>query len=111
MIEESGYETSSATDELNSRLKDIRSEISKVIVGQEEVVNLMMVALLCDGHMLLEGVPGVAKTLAAKLLAKIINVDFSRLQFTPDLMPGDVIGTSVFNPKEASFGFKAGPIF
>jgi len=111
MIEESGYETNSIAHELNGRLNDIRNEISKVIVGQEEVVNLMMVALLCDGHMLLEGVPGVAKTLAAKLLAKIINVDFSRLQFTPDLMPGDVIGTSVFNPREATFGFKPGPIF
>jgi len=101
----------SPVGDLNAQLVNIRAEISKVIVGQEEVVNLMMVALLCDGHMLLEGVPGVAKTLAAKLLAKIINVDFSRIQFTPDLMPGDVIGTSVFDPREASFGFKQGPIF
>jgi MoxR-like ATPase len=66
---------------------------------------------LCDGHILIEGVPGVAKTLVAKLLAKIINADFSRIQFTPDLMPGDVLGTSVFNPREAAFEFKRGPIF
>jgi len=66
---------------------------------------------LCDGHLLLEGVPGVAKTLASKLLARIIDVNFSRLQFTPDLMPGDVVGTSVFNPKEGVFYFKPGPIF
>ena len=85
---------------------DIRQEISKVIVGQQEVVNLLLIGLLCDGHLLLEGVPGVAKTLAAKLMAKIIDVQFSRLQFTPDLMPGDVIGTSVFNPKEGNFYFK-----
>ena len=70
-----------------------------------------MIGLLCDGHILIEGVPGVAKTLTAKLMAKIINADFSRIQFTPDLMPSDVLGTSVFNPKEADFQFKRGPIF
>ncbi|RYD75170.1 MAG: MoxR family ATPase, partial [Sphingobacteriales bacterium] len=72
---------------------------------------LLLIGLLCDGHILLEGVPGVAKTLTAKLMAKMVDVGFSRLQFTPDLMPGDVIGTSVFNPKEGSFYFKPGPIF
>jgi MoxR-like ATPase len=75
------------------------------------MVDLLLIALLCDGHVLIEGVPGVAKTLTAKLLAKIINTDFSRIQFTPDLMPSDVLGTSVFNPKEAEFEFKRGPIF
>jgi MoxR-like ATPase len=75
------------------------------------MVDLLLIGLLCDGHILIEGVPGVAKTLAAKLLAKIINADFSRIQFTPDLMPGDVLGTSVFNPREAAFEFKRGPIF
>ena len=89
----------------------IRNELSKVIVGQHEMVNMLMIGLLCDGHILIEGVPGVAKTLTAKLMAKIINADFSRIQFTPDLMPSDVLGTSVFNPKEADFQFKRGPIF
>jgi len=90
---------------------DIRSEIAKVIVGQHRMVDLLLTGLLCDGHILIEGVPGVAKTLTAKLLAKIIDVDFSRLQFTPDLMPSDVVGTSVFNPKEGDFKFKPGPVF
>jgi MoxR-like ATPase len=75
------------------------------------MVDLLLIGLLCDGHILIEGVPGVAKTLTAKLLAKIINADFSRIQFTPDLMPSDVLGTSVFNPKEAEFEFKRGPVF
>lgn len=90
---------------------DIRNEIARVIVGQHKMVDLLLTGLLCDGHILIEGVPGVAKTLAAKLLAKIIDADFSRLQFTPDLMPSDVVGTSVFNPKEGEFKFKAGPVF
>ena len=96
---------------LNEKVTAIKEQIGKVIVGQDNVVELLIIGLLCDGHILMEGVPGVAKTLAAKLLAKIINVNFSRIQFTPDLMPGDVIGTSVFNPREGSFYFKAGPIF
>ena len=82
-----------------------------MIIGQYKMVDLLLIGLLCDGHILIEGVPGVAKTLTAKLLAKIIDVDFSRLQFTPDLMPSDVVGTSVFNPKEGDFKFKSGPIF
>jgi MoxR-like ATPase len=90
---------------------EIRNEIGRVIVGQHKMVDLLMIGLLCDGHILIEGVPGVAKTLTAKLIAKIIDVDFSRLQFTPDLMPSDVVGTSVFNPKEGDFRFKSGPIF
>ncbi len=110
-MEENIFEESSPVLELNSKLQEIRAEIAKVIVGQQKVVDLLLIGLFCDGHLLLEGVPGVAKTLASKLLAKIIDVDFSRLQFTPDLMPGDVIGTSVFNPKEGTFYFKAGPIF
>jgi len=96
---------------LSIAVADIRNEISKVIVGQHEMVNMLMIGLLCDGHILIEGVPGVAKTLTAKIMAKIINADFSRIQFTPDLMPSDVLGTSVFNPKEADFQFKRGPIF
>jgi MoxR-like ATPase len=96
---------------LNRAVHEIRNEIGRVIVGQHKMVDLLMVGLLCDGHILIEGVPGVAKTLTAKLIAKIIDVDFSRLQFTPDLMPSDVVGTSVFNPKEGDFRFKSGPIF
>lgn len=97
--------------ELSKAVTDIRSEISRVIVGQYKMVDLLMIGLLCDGHLLIEGVPGVAKTLTAKLMAKIIDVGFSRIQFTPDLMPSDVLGTSVFNPKQAEFQFKQGPIF
>lgn len=105
------FKENSEVQELNAKLQAIRAEIGKVIVGQQKVVDLLLIGLLSDGHILLEGVPGVAKTLASKLLAQIIDVKFSRLQFTPDLMPSDVIGTSVFNPKEGSFYFKAGPIF
>src|SRR5665647_2567420 len=97
--------------QLSKAVTDIRSEIGRVIVGQHEMVNMLMIGLLCDGHLLIEGVPGVAKTLTAKLMAKIISAEFSRIQFTPDLMPSDVLGTSVFNPKEADFQFKRGPIF
>jgi MoxR-like ATPase len=105
------FQESSPVKLLNEKLNQIRAEIGKVIVGQQKVVDLMLIGLFSDGHILLEGVPGVAKTLASKLLAKIIDVNFSRLQFTPDLMPSDVIGTSVFNPKEGNFYFKPGPIF
>lgn len=110
-MDENLFRESTAVQELNQQLHIIRAEIAKVIVGQQAVVDLLLIGLFCDGHLLLEGVPGVAKTLASKLLAKIIDVNFSRLQFTPDLMPSDVLGTSVFNPKEGTFYFKAGPIF
>jgi MoxR-like ATPase len=96
---------------LNASMKRVREEIGKVIVGQDEMINLLITAILADGHVLIEGVPGVAKTLTAKLLAGVISVDFSRIQFTPDLMPSDVLGTSVYNLKKTEFEFKAGPIF
>jgi MoxR-like ATPase len=96
---------------LNKALFEIKNEIGQVIIGQYKMVDLLLIGLLCDGHILIEGVPGVAKTLTAKLMAKIIDADFSRLQFTPDLMPSDVVGTSVFNPREGDFKFKSGPIF
>lgn len=89
----------------------VRQEIGKVIVGQHLMVEQLVAALLADGHVLIEGVPGVAKTLTTKLLAQVIDADFSRIQFTPDLMPADVIGTSIFNPKLTEFEFKKGPIF
>lgn len=92
-------------------IKEIRDEISKVIVGQEKLVKLILAAILSDGHVLLEGFPGLAKTLVAKLVAKTIDTDFSRIQFTPDLMPSDVLGTSIFDFKSSTFDFKKGPIF
>lgn len=96
---------------LNNAVSSIYSEIRKVIVGQDEMIRLILTALLADGHVLIEGVPGVAKTLTAKLVAKSVDVGFNRIQFTPDLMPSDVLGTPVFNPREASFEFKKGPVF
>ena len=110
-MEENLFEQRIDINTLNNAVIGIRNEIGKVIVGQHKMVDLLLIALLCDGHVLIEGVPGVAKTLTAKLLSKIINTNFSRIQFTPDLMPSDVLGTSVFNPKEAEFEFKRGPIF
>ena len=88
-----------------------KDELFKVIIGQEELMDLLLAALLCDGHVLLEGVPGIAKTMTAKLLAKTIDADFSRIQFTPDLMPSDVVGTMVFNMQNSSFYFNEGPVF
>ncbi|MEO8766514.1 MAG: MoxR family ATPase [Ginsengibacter sp.] len=111
MMEDNLFEQRIDLNPLRAVVDDIKREISKVIVGQHDMVNMLMIGLLCDGHILIEGVPGVAKTLTAKLMAKIIDVDFSRIQFTPDLMPSDVLGTSVFNPREADFQFKKGPIF
>lgn len=96
---------------LNASVTRIRAEIGKVIVGQQEMIDLLLTAILADGHVLIEGVPGVAKTLTAKLLSRVITVDFSRIQFTPDLMPSDVTGTSVFNVKTSEFEFKRGPVF
>lgn len=89
----------------------VRTAVSSVVVGQSEMVELLLAALLADGHVLIEGVPGVAKTLTAKTLSRLIDTHFSRIQFTPDLMPSDVIGTNVFNPKDAAFIFKPGPVF
>jgi MoxR-like ATPase len=92
-------------------MQRIRETIGSIVVGQQNMVDLMMAGLLSDGHLLIEGVPGVAKTLSAKLLARALDVPFSRLQFTPDLMPSDVLGTSIFNPNESAFQFKKGPVF
>jgi MoxR-like ATPase len=111
MMEESIFQQRIDLSGLNKSMDIIRAEIGKVIVGQHKMLDLLMIGLLCDGHILIEGVPGVAKTLTAKLMAKVIDVEFSRIQFTPDLMPSDVVGTSVFNPKEGDFYFKPGPIF
>lgn len=105
------YKTRIDLTALKESAEKIREEIGKIIVGQGEVVDLLIMALLSDGHVLLEGVPGVAKTLTAKLTAKTLSVDFSRIQFTPDLMPSDIVGASIFNIKNHEFEFKRGPIF
>ena len=89
----------------------IRCEIQKVVIAQDELIENMLIGLLCGGHLLIEGVPGVAKTLMVKLMAKCFDVGFKRIQFTPDLMPSDVIGTTVFNMKTSEFYFRQGPVF
>lgn len=96
---------------LHEGVEAIREQIGKVIVGQHQMVDLLIAGLLTQGHVLIEGVPGVAKTMTAKLLAQCVDADFSRIQFTPDLMPADVLGTSVFNPQTREFEYKKGPIF
>jgi len=98
-------------EDLKNAVESIKSELRKVIIGQDNFVELLIVALLADGHVLIEGVPGIAKTVTAKLFAKVLKTDFSRIQFTPDLMPSDVLGTSILNMKESEFEFKKGPIF
>lgn len=110
-MEESIFQQRIDLSGLSRAMESIRKEIGKVIVGQQKMLDLLVIGLLCDGHMLIEGVPGVAKTLTAKLVARVIDVEFSRIQFTPDLMPSDVVGTSVFNPNEGDFYFKPGPVF
>ncbi|MBU2950337.1 MoxR family ATPase [Tamlana agarivorans] len=97
--------------ELQNSVQNIKAEVGKVIVGQSDMVDMLIASLLAKGHSLIEGVPGVAKTVTAKLLAKSLSVGFSRIQFTPDLMPSDILGTSVFNLKNTEFEFKKGPIF
>ncbi|MCK0157548.1 MoxR family ATPase [Cellulophaga sp. F20128] len=98
-------------EDLKNAVNTIKAELSKVIIGQERFVELLIVALLVDGHVLIEGVPGIAKTVTAKLFAKTLKTNFSRIQFTPDLMPSDILGTSIFNVKTSEFEFKQGPIF
>ncbi|HTD98613.1 MAG TPA: MoxR family ATPase [Mucilaginibacter sp.] len=96
---------------LSLAVDQIKATLAKIIVGQQDAIELLIAGILADGHILIEGVPGVAKTLTAKLIAKAIDAQYSRIQFTPDLMPSDVLGTSVFNPKTIDFEFKRGPIF
>jgi len=105
------FESRLDLSELQESIFNIKKELQNVIVGQKEMMDLLLVAILSNGHALIEGVPGVAKTITAKLLSKTIAVDFSRIQFTPDLMPSDILGTSVFNVKTSDFEFKKGPIF
>jgi len=111
--DENNVEFNSRIDlsKLQESVAKVKSELGKVIIGQQDMIELLIVSILANGHSLIEGVPGVAKTVTAKLLAKTMNVDFSRIQFTPDLMPSDILGTSIFNVKISEFEFKKGPIF
>ncbi len=108
---EINFENRIPLEDLKNSIDSLKDQLSKVIVGQENFVELLIVGLLANGHVLIEGVPGVAKTITAKLFAKCLDTNFSRLQFTPDLMPSDVLGTSVFNMKTSDFEFKKGPVF
>jgi MoxR-like ATPase len=105
------FESRIDLSELRNTMDAVRGELQKVIVGQDKLIDYLLVALLANGHVLLEGVPGIAKTLAVKLLAKAVDTSFSRIQFTPDLMPSDILGTSVFDMKTSDFQFRKGPVF
>jgi MoxR-like ATPase len=96
---------------MNEKLKQIKTEVQKVIVGQEQMINSLLIGLLCEGHILLEGVPGLAKTTTVNTLAKTLGLEFKRVQFTPDLLPSDIIGTEIYDPKNNEFRVKQGPIF
>lgn len=110
-MEEQIFEQRTDLSLLSTKVDLIKQEIGKIIVGQHEMIELLLAGMLAEGHVLIEGVPGVAKTLTAKLLARTLELQFKRIQFTPDLMPSDVVGTPVFNPKVASFEFRLGPVF
>jgi MoxR-like ATPase len=110
-MEDEHFEQRTDLSKLNAAVEQIKATLGKIIVGQHDTIDLLIAGILADGHILIEGVPGVAKTLTAKLIAKAIDAQYSRIQFTPDLMPSDVLGTSVFNPKTIDFEFKRGPIF
>ena len=99
------------TEEFAQVFRDLLSEVGKVIVGQEEMISRLLIGVLAGGHVLLEGVPGLAKTLTVRTLAMAIDTKFSRIQFTPDMLPADVIGTEIFNPREGTYSVKQGPIF
>lgn len=105
------FEQRTDLSKLSNAVAQIKEAIGQIIVGQHDTIELIIAGILADGHLLIEGVPGVAKTLTAKLIAKTINAQYSRIQFTPDLMPSDVLGTSIFSPKSNAFEFKRGPIF
>jgi len=110
-MEDGIFEQRTDLSKLSSAVEQIKATLGKIIIGQQESIDLLIAGILADGHILIEGVPGVAKTLTAKLLARSIDVQYSRIQFTPDLMPSDILGTPVFNPKTTEFEFKQGPIF
>jgi MoxR-like ATPase len=110
-MEEVKFENRIDLSELTQSVDKLKTELAKVIVGQQSMIDLLIASVLANGHVLIEGVPGLAKTVTAKLLAKTISANFSRIQFTPDLMPSDVLGTSMVNLSRSAFEFKKGPIF
>ncbi|MEN0055251.1 MAG: MoxR family ATPase [Mucilaginibacter sp.] len=110
-MENENFEQRTDLSKLSAAVDQIKNTLARIIVGQQESIDLLIAGILADGHILIEGVPGVAKTLTAKLISKAIDAQYSRIQFTPDLMPSDILGTSVFNPKSTEFEFKRGPIF
>jgi MoxR-like ATPase len=110
-MENEFFEQRTDLTKLSTAVEQIKATLATIIVGQHDSIDLLIAGILADGHILIEGVPGVAKTLTAKLIAKTIDARYSRIQFTPDLMPSDILGTSVFNPKTTEFEFKKGPIF
>jgi MoxR-like ATPase len=105
------FESRLDLSKLSEKIMATRKEIAKKLVGQQKLVELVLAGILSDGHILIEGVPGIAKTYMAKLVSRVIDATFSRIQFTPDLMPSDIIGTNIFNVKKSEFEFKKGPIF
>ncbi len=110
-MENDFFEQRTDMSKLSQAVEQIKATLAKIIVGQHDSIDLLIAGILADGHILIEGVPGVAKTLTAKLISKAIDAKYSRIQFTPDLMPSDILGTSVFNPRSTEFEFKQGPIF
>ena len=97
--------------EFSSLIYQVKQEFSKILIGNQSLVELLLTSLLCEGHVLVESVPGLAKTLSAKVMARTLDAGFNRIQFTPDLMPSDILGTSIFNQKDLEFKFQKGPIF
>ncbi|WP_183564490.1 AAA family ATPase [Mucilaginibacter sp. SP1R1] len=110
-MENENFEQRTDLSKLSAAVNQIKATLAQIIVGQHQSIDLLIAGILADGHILIEGVPGVAKTLTAKLISKAIDARYSRIQFTPDLMPSDILGTSVFNPKTTEFEFNQGPIF
>lgn len=110
-MENENFENRTDLSKLSTAVNQIKYTLAQIIVGQQDSIDLLIAGILADGHILIEGVPGVAKTLTAKLISKAIDARYSRIQFTPDLMPSDILGTSVFNPKSTEFEFKQGPVF
>ena len=110
-MEETNFNPRTDLTEVKESVEKVKAEVKKIIVGHDAIIEMMIAAVLADGHVLIEGVPGIAKTLLAKIIARTISADFSRIQFTPDLMPSDILGTSVFNMKTTEFEFNRGPIF
>lgn len=111
VAENINFESRLDLKKLQDGIAAVKAELSSVIVGQQKMIDQLLVAIMSNGHVLLEGVPGVAKTITAKLLARTLSIDFGRIQFTPDLMPSDILGTSVFDLKKSEFEFKKGPVF